>query len=149
MKVRLNTEPIAGIYNYKFNTNVEPLNNANIRKAFAYAINRQAIIDNITQGEQIPAMAIVPPTMFPENEKGYFKDNDVAKAKEYLQKGLEELGYKDVSELPAITLSYNTYEGTSKNCSSNSRYVENKILGVEVTLDNSEWAVYIDKIQSR
>ena len=42
----------------------------------------------------MPAMAIVPPTMFPENEKGYFKDNDVAKAKEYLQKGLEELGLK-------------------------------------------------------
>ena len=42
----------------------------------------------------MPAMAIVPPTMFPENEKGYFKDNDVAKAKEYLQKGLKELGLK-------------------------------------------------------
>ena len=56
------------------------------------AINRQELIDNVTQGGQMPAMAIVPPTMFPENEKGYFNDNDVNKAKEYLQKGLEELG---------------------------------------------------------
>ena len=92
MQVDLHTESIAGIYNYKLNTTVEPFNNANIRKAFALAINRQELIDNVTQGGQLPAMAIVPPTMFPENEKGYFKDNDVKKAKEYLQKGLEELG---------------------------------------------------------
>ena len=39
-------------------------------------------------------MAIVPPSIFEENGKGYFKDNDVKKAKEYLEKGLEELGYK-------------------------------------------------------
>ena len=111
---KLNTEAIAGIYNYKLNTTVEPFNNANIRKAFALAINRQELIDNVTQGGQMPAMAIVPPTMFPENEKGYFKDNDVEKAKEYLQKGLEELGYSDVSELPAIGLSYNTDEAHQK-----------------------------------
>src|SRR5690606_29845495 len=107
---RLVTQPIAGIYNYKFNTTVEPFNNVNIRKAFAHAINRQELIDNILQGEQLPAMAIVPPSMFEENEKGYFPDNDVEKAKEYLQKGLEELGMKDASELPAVTLSYNTSE---------------------------------------
>ena len=30
----LRTDPIAGVYNYKLNTTVEPFNNANIRKAF-------------------------------------------------------------------------------------------------------------------
>lgn len=144
---RLNTKPIAGIYNYKFNTTVEPFNNKNIRKAFAMAINRQEIIDNVTQGEQAPAMAIVPPTMFSENEKGYFADNDVEKAKEYLQKGLEELGYKDVSELPAITLSYNTSEGHQKIAQAiQDMWKQN--LGVEVTLENSEWAVFLDKMHS-
>ena len=144
---RLNTEPIAGIYNYKLNTTVEPFNNANIRKAFALAINRQELIDNVTQGGQMPAMAIVPPTMFPENEKGYFKDNDVAKAKEYLQKGLEELGYSDVSELPAIALSYNTDEAHQKIAQAVQDMWKNN-LGVEVTLDNAEWKVYLDQLQS-
>ena len=83
---KLNTEAIAGIYNYKLNTTVEPFNNANIRKAFALAINRQELIDNVTQGGQMPAMAIVPPTMFPENEKGYFNDNDVNKSKRIFAK---------------------------------------------------------------
>ena len=144
---RLHTESIAGIYNYKLNTTVAPFNNANIRKAFALAINRQELIDNVTQGGQLPAMAIVPPTMFPENEKGYFKDNDVEKAKEYLQKGLKELGLKDVSELPAIGLSFNTDEGHQKIAQA-VQDMWKKNLGVEVTLDNSEWKVYIDKVQS-
>ncbi|KAB2337215.1 peptide ABC transporter substrate-binding protein [Cytobacillus depressus] len=142
---RLTTQAIAGIYNYKFNTTVAPFDNVNIRKAFAHAINRQEIIDNILQAEQMPAMAIVPPTMFPENEKGYFPDNDVEKAKEYLQKGLEEMGLKDPSELPAITLSYNTSEGHQKIAQAiQDMWVKN--LGVEVTLDNQEWAVYLDKV---
>lgn len=142
---RLVTNPIAGIYNYKFNTTVEPFNNVNIRKAFAHALNRQEIIDNILQGEQLPAMAIVPPSMFEENEKGYFPDNDVEKAKEYLQKGLEELGYKDASELPAVTLSYNTSEAHQKIAQAiQDMWKQN--LGVEVTLDNAEWNVFLDKV---
>lgn len=144
---RLITETIAGTYLYKFNTTVEPFNNVNIRKAFAHAINRQELIDNVTQGEQLPAMALVPPTMFPENEKGYFKDNDVETAKEFLQKGLEELGYSDVSELPAITLSYNTSEGHQKIAQAiQDMWSQN--LGVDVTLDNQEWAVYLDSVHA-
>ncbi|MCS0672573.1 peptide ABC transporter substrate-binding protein [Cytobacillus firmus] len=142
---RLVTQPIAGIYNYKFNTTVEPFNNVNIRKAFAHALNRQELIDNILQGEQLPAMAIVPPSMFEENEKGYFPDNDVEKAKEYLQKGLEELGYKDASELPAVTLSYNTSEAHQKIAQAiQDMWKQN--LGVEVTLDNAEWNVFLDNV---
>nr|WP_281064458.1 peptide ABC transporter substrate-binding protein [Cytobacillus eiseniae] len=141
------TQSIAGIYNYKFNTTVEPTSNVNIRKALTHALNRQELIDNILQGEQQPAMGIVPPSMFPENEEGYFPDNDVETAKEFLQKGLEELGYSDPSELPAITLSYNTSEAHQKIAQAiQDMWVQN--LGIEVTLDNQEWAVYLDKVHS-
>lgn len=140
-------QPIAGTYWYKFNTEVEPLNNVNIRKALAYSINRKAIVENITQGGQVPAMAAVPPTMIKENEKGYFTDNDLAKAKEHLQKGLEELGKKDVSELPPITVSYNTNEAHAKIAQA-IQDMWKKELGIEVKLDNQEWAVYIEKLHN-
>ncbi|KPN13261.1 ABC transporter substrate-binding protein [Bacillus australimaris] len=145
----LKIQTIAGIYNYKFNTKVKPLNNANIRKALAYSINRQAIVDKITQGEQVPAMAIVPPTMqgFTDNKTGYFKDHDVATAKELLEKGVKELGYKSVSDLPTLKLSYNTDEGHQKIAQA-IQEMWKKDLGVKVELDNSEWNVYIDKIHS-
>lgn len=141
----LTIKPIAGTYWYKFQTEKPPLNNKNIRKALSYAINRKAIVENITQGGQIPAMAAVPPSMIKENEKGYFQDNDVEKAKEFLKKGMEELGYKDVKDIPAISLSYNTSEAHQKIAQA-IQDMWKKELGVEVTLDNAEWAVYIDKL---
>jgi oligopeptide transport system substrate-binding protein len=144
---RLNTQPIAGTYWYKFNVEKEPLNNVNIRKALSYAINRQSIVDNITQGGQIPAMAAVPPSMFKENEKGFFKDNDVKKAKEFLKKGLEELGLKDASELPPIAISYNTNEAHQKIAQA-IQDMWKKELGIEVTLNNQEWAVYIEQLHA-
>jgi oligopeptide transport system substrate-binding protein len=144
---KLEVKAIAGTYWYKFNTEKPPLNNVNIRKALSYAINRKAIVENITQGGQIPAMAAVPPSMFPENEKGYYKDNDVKKAKEFLAKGLKELGLKDASELPAIALSYNTSEAHQKIAQAVQEMWRNE-LGIEVTLNNEEWAVYIEKLHS-
>lgn len=144
---KLHVKPIAGTYWYKFQTEKPPLNNKNIRKALAYAINRKAIVENISQGGEIPAMAVVPPSMFKENEKGYFKDHDVKKAKEFLAKGLKELGLKDVSQLPTITLSYNTDEGHQKIAQA-VQDMWKKDLGINVKLDNSEWNVYIDKLHS-
>ncbi|WP_349410255.1 peptide ABC transporter substrate-binding protein [Pseudalkalibacillus sp. SCS-8] len=143
----LQIKPIAGTYWYKFNTEKEPFNNANIRKAFAYSINRQAIVEQITKGGQVPAMGAVPPTMFPENEKGYFKDNDVETAKELLEKGMEELGYDSVEDFPEITLSYNTSEAHAKIAQAIQDMWKNN-LGIDVSLENAEWAVYIEKLHA-
>ncbi|WP_077617307.1 peptide ABC transporter substrate-binding protein [Bacillus sinesaloumensis] len=136
---------IAGTYWYKFNINKEPFQNENLRKALSYAINRKAIVDNITQGGQIPAMALVPSTIIKENEKGYFKDNDTELAKEHLQKALDELGLSDASQLPPIALSYNTSEGHQKVAQA-IQDMWRKELGIEVTLNNAEWNVFLDNI---
>lgn len=94
-------------------------------------------------------MAIVPPTMegFTDNKTGYFKDHDVDTAKKLLEKGAKELGYKSVSDLPTLKLSYNTDEGHQKIAQA-IQEMWKKDLGVKVELDNSEWNVYIDKIHS-
>ncbi|RDW20460.1 peptide ABC transporter substrate-binding protein [Oceanobacillus chungangensis] len=140
----LNISPLAGVYYYAFNTEVEPFNNVNIRKAFALAINREGIVQSVTQREEIPAMALVPPSIWEESEEGYFKDNDVETAKEYLATGLEELG---LEELPAISLSYNTSEAHAAIAQAvQDMWRQN--LGVEVTLNNEEWNVYLDSMSA-
>ncbi|MFS0673272.1 peptide ABC transporter substrate-binding protein [Ornithinibacillus sp. 179-J 7C1 HS] len=138
----LNISPLAGVYYYAFNTEEEPFNNVNIRKAFALAINRQGIVENILKGEQQPAMALVPPSIWEENTEGYFADNDVETAKEYLQTGLEELG---LDELPPITLSYNTSEAHATIAQA-VQDMWSTNLGVDVTLSNEEWNVYLDNM---
>jgi len=138
----LNISPLAGVYYYAFNVKEEPFTNVNIRKAFALAINREGIVTNITQAEQQPAMALVPPSIFEENSEGYFKDNDLETAKEYLAKGLEELG---LDKLPTVKLSYNTSEAHASIAQAvQDMWKEN--LGVDVELHNEEWAVYLDSM---
>jgi oligopeptide transport system substrate-binding protein len=138
----LNISPLAGVYYYAFNTEAEPFNNVNIRKAFAMAINRQGIVDNITQAEQAPAMALVPPSIFEENAEGYFKDNDLEEAKKLMEKGLEELG---LSEMPTIKLSYNTSEAHASIAQA-VQDMWKKGLEVDVELHNEEWGVYLDSM---
>ncbi len=138
----LNISPKAGTYYYSFNTEKEPFTNKNIRKAFALSLNRKAIVENITKGEQKPGMALVPTAIWEENKDGYFKDNNIEKAKEYLDKGLEELG---LDELPTIKLSYNTSEAHGAIAqAAQDMWKEN--LGVDVELNNEEWNVYLDSM---
>lgn len=146
-KGTLEIVPKAGTYWYEFNTGQKPFSNAKIRKAFAYAINRQELVDNVTQGGEIPAMAVVPTSMFPENEKGFFKDHDVETAKQLLAEGLKEEGYAGVEALPAITLSYNTDEAQAQIAQA-VQDMWRKNLGVEVKLENQEWTVYYDNIKN-
>ncbi|MGC5324472.1 peptide ABC transporter substrate-binding protein [Brevibacillus sp. SYSU BS000544] len=138
---KMTTQPIAGTYWYKFNTEKAPFNNVKIRKAFAYSINRQAIIDNVTQTNQAPAMGAVPPSMN-LGVDGYFKDNDLETAKTLLAEGMKELG---IDKLPPITLSFNTSEGHKKIAEAiQDQWKKN--LGVDVKLENKEWKVYIEDL---
>lgn len=100
----------ASIYWYKFNTKDKIMNNANIRKALALAIDRQTLIDNVTKGEQKPATGMIPVAVpnFTE-DRGYFKDNDVDGAKAALEAGMKELGIKDAKDIK-VNISFNTSE---------------------------------------
>lgn len=144
----LNTNHTSGAYYYAFNIQVEPFDNVNIRKALSYAIDRQAIVDNITQSNEQPAMAYVSPTVWEQNEEGYFLDNNIEEAKELLKKGLEESGYDSVENLPEIELIYNTSEEHALIAQAiQDMWKQN--LGIEITLKNEEWQVYIDNIDNK
>ncbi|MGE5701179.1 MAG: peptide ABC transporter substrate-binding protein [Clostridia bacterium] len=94
---------VDGVYWYKFNTERPPFQNEKIRKAFAYAVNREEISSYYGS----PATSVLPPRMAVQ-QGGYFKDYDVDKAKQLLQEGMKELGLK---QLPPITLTYNSGSG--------------------------------------
>ncbi|MGG4456208.1 peptide ABC transporter substrate-binding protein [Brevibacillus porteri] len=139
--------PKAGTYWYEFNTEQKPFHNKKIRQAFSYAINRKDIVENITQGGELVATAVVPPTMFTENEQGLFTDNDIEKAKQLLAEGMKEEGYASVDKLPPITLSYNTEEAQTKIAQA-VQDMWQKSLGVHVKLENQEWNVYYENVKN-
>lgn len=141
----LKNKPYAGVYEYKFNTQGKYTKNENIRKALTLAIDREGLIKNVLKGGQTPAQAIVPIAIEGfEDDNHYFEDNDVTEAKKYLEKGLKELGLKDASELK-LGISINTSEAHA----SIAQYIQegwNKNLGIQTTIDNSEWQVFLDKM---
>ncbi|MGM7684193.1 peptide ABC transporter substrate-binding protein [Cytobacillus sp. Hm23] len=144
----LTIQPIAGVYWYKFNTEEAPFNNKKIRQAFAYSIDRKAIVENVTQGGEIAAFGNVPPTIFPEAaDGGYFKNADYEMAKQLLEEGLAEEGYASVEDLPSIELSYNTNDTHAKVAQA-IQDMWKKNLGIEVELFNQEFAVHLDALDS-
>ncbi|MBT2285382.1 peptide ABC transporter substrate-binding protein [Paenibacillus polymyxa] len=142
---------IASTYYYQFNVNEAPFNNAKIRKAFAMSIERQLIVDKVTQGGQIPAFGFVPPGIRGENgefrdehKDDYFTEN-VDEAKKLLAEGMKEEGY---TTLPAVTLIYNTSDGHAKIALAVADMWK-KNLGVDVKTENQEWKVFLDNRQKQ
>ncbi|MEP9408455.1 peptide ABC transporter substrate-binding protein [Peribacillus frigoritolerans] len=134
------------VYYYNFNTEVKPFNNAKVRKALSIAIERKEITENVAQGGQKPAFGVVPPGIpdasgdFQENTGNLFKE-DVAEAKKLLKEGLAEEGMK---ELPEFSILYNTLDSHKKIAEAvQGMWRDN--LGVEVTLENAEFQVKLDR----
>lgn len=134
---------MAAVYFYLFNIKVFPFNNVNIRRAFALAIDRHDIVQNILQGGQLPAMSLLPPTMAGFGT-GYFKDADLVEARRLFEIGLKELGVT-AEEISPITLSYNTLQAHHKIAQAiQQQWYE--AFGVDVRLENKEWKVFIDEV---
>ncbi|WP_281869287.1 peptide ABC transporter substrate-binding protein [Brevibacillus parabrevis] len=138
---KLVVHPKATMYWYKINTTKGPLKNAKIRKALAYAVDRQSIVDNITQVGQVPTMGMLPQSMIIKPE-GYFRDNDIETAKKMLAEGMQELG---VTTLPTITMSYNPTDRHKKIAEAmQDQWKRN--LGIDVKLAIKEFKVHLQDL---
>jgi oligopeptide transport system substrate-binding protein len=140
----LKTSPYLGTYFYRFNVTKKPLDNPKVRQALALAINRQALIDNVFKGGQIPAFGYVPGGV-PDAETGktfrtvggdFFKE-DLTKAKQLLA----EAGYPDGKNFPELSILYNT-NGSHQLPAQAIQDMWAKNLGINVKLLGQEWKVY-------
>ncbi len=138
-------------YYYGFSVGVEPFDDVNCRRAFSFAVDRQAIVDDVTQSGQVPAPYFSPPSLgitAPDpaamEDMGYGIGFDPDAAVEELDICLENKGLADVSELPPVTLLYNTSEG-HRRIAEAIRDMWADTLGVDVQLINQDFAVYLDQ----
>ncbi|MFC7063848.1 peptide ABC transporter substrate-binding protein [Halobacillus seohaensis] len=139
-------EEQAGSQFYRFNVEEEPFQNANIRKAFAMAVNQQDIVEYVTKMGEEPAYGFVSPGFTDANGNDFREQNgnlvefDPEQAMQLLEKGMEEEGY---DELPEVTLTYNTDE-TNKSIAEAIQEMYSENLDVNVSLENTEWNVFLD-----
>ncbi|NLM13459.1 MAG: peptide ABC transporter substrate-binding protein [Epulopiscium sp.] len=151
----LNLQPMINrsdfsIFYVDFNHFDNPITqNANIRKALMYAMDRTSFVEKINIGDR-PALAIVPEdfpglekTFREENEMELFEDNNKEKAKEYLAAGLKELG---MTELPTLDLLIG--DGDIDQKVAEKFQADWKEIGINVNLVPLPWAERLTRLQN-
>ncbi|MDL4838863.1 peptide ABC transporter substrate-binding protein [Aquibacillus rhizosphaerae] len=139
-------EDQAGTYFYRFVVDKEPFQNAKIRKAIAMAIDQQQIVEYVTKNGEEPAYGFVAPGFKDPSGQDFREANgnlvefDPDQATSLLEEGMAEEGY---DELPAITLSYNTSD-SHKAIAETIQQMLKQNLGMDVTLENAEWNVFLE-----
>jgi len=141
-KYKLRVTPTLSIDYYGFMMTKEPFgSNKYLRQALNYAIDRQAIIDNVFNGRGIPAKGVLPPGMpgYNKDLKGYYYDPQ--KARELLAKA----GYPNGEGLPEITLQLNS-GGTMNEDNAEAIQAQLAKIGVKIKLRLISWPQHLDSI---
>lgn len=141
MRPDYESAPQLSTYYYTIQNEKAPVNDVRVRKALALAVDRQALVDQVTKSGQIPAWGIVPPMAgyepleFPNGDD---HDADLQQAQDLLA----EAGYPNGAGFPTITVLYNTNELHKKIA----EFIQQEWktnLGINVVLENQEWQTYL------
>ncbi|MDX2110546.1 MAG: peptide ABC transporter substrate-binding protein [Verrucomicrobiota bacterium] len=138
---KLRIEPYLGTYFYRLNLTRPPFDDVRVRKALNLAIDRQQLVDRVVLGGQRPALGFTPEGML-----GYptpkILSYDPARARALLA----EAGFPDGKGFPVKEILFNSTENHKKIAEAIQR-MWNQNLGIDVSLVNQEWKVYIDNQQ--
>lgn len=137
-------------YYYGFNTKKAPFDDARMRRAFSYAVDRKAVVDNVTKADQIPARWFTVPGLAAaptlENSPKLGIGYDPEMAKKELKAYLDEKKIT-VDQLPPITLVTNQVEGHVKIAEAIQQMWQ-EVLGIKVELTTQEWKVFLEALEN-
>ncbi len=134
----LRIDPFDTVYFYRFNVKRKPFDDVRVRRALTLAIDREQIVKNVTLGGEQPAYHLIPPNLLGFVSENSFRE-DVTEAKRLLA----EAGYPDGRGFPPVELLYNTLE-KHRVIAEAIQQMWRKNLGIDITLFNQEWKVYMD-----
>jgi len=142
-----------GTYYVDMNNQQAPFNNPDVRRAFTLAIDRNYIVNQVTRRGEKPAGGFVPSGMsdatvgsdFRKTGGDYYSlaaadyAKNVAEAKQLMAKA----GYPDGKGFPVVEYVYNTNDN-HRAVAEALQNMWKTTLGVNVTLSNMDWAVFLD-----
>jgi len=139
----LRTDPYLGVYFYRFNVTRRPFTDVRVRRALALAIDRESLVKNVVRGGEQPAYAV----SYPGNQ-GYTPRARLQGTVEDARKLLADAGFPGGKGFPVVELMYNTQQN-NRLIAEAIQQMWRKNLGIEVTLSNQEWKVYMDAQHTR
>ena len=135
----LRIDPYMGTYFYRINTNHEALKDVRVRKALAYSIDRELLVNKVTKCGQIPAYSFTPP-----GSNGYEPKTQIPFDPELAKSLLEDAGYSDENPFPKLEILFNTNEDHRKIALAIQQMWQVN-LGIEIELVNQDWKVYLNR----
>lgn len=138
----LEYSPPSTLYHYIINTETPPFNNKKIRQALGLAINREEIVKNFLESNEMPAFSILPPHSTLQ-KKAIFTDNDKKRAKALFSEGLKELNLT-IEEFPQI---YITHVISDKKFPEIIQQQWKEIFGIKVKINKLDWHSCLSKMK--
>jgi ABC-type oligopeptide transport system substrate-binding subunit len=126
------------------NEHRKPFDNPLVRQAFSYAINRSTIT-TLINNRFLPAHGMLPPGMPGYNKSLVGQTFDPNKAKQLLARA----GYPNGKGLPQITLNVDGGDNDGQTKAVALKEFWQKVLGVNVALNQLEHGAYINDLTSR
>jgi oligopeptide transport system substrate-binding protein len=139
---KVETTSTPRIFWYVFNVKRFPFSNPKLRRAFAYAIDRKALIDELSY-ECSPALTPLPFAHTLLREYG-ITDGNKEKALLLFHEALEELGIKK-GEFPVITIIQTAGEIRKKTAYQIKRQWQ-ELFGIHCNIEAHEWSSIFDRL---
>lgn len=133
----LRTDPYLNTYFVRLNTRRSPLNQENVRRALALAVDRAAIVQNVMRGGQQPAASFTPPGL-----PGYTPPAGIGTNLAAAREQLAAAGYPGGKGFPTLELLHNTSEN-HRMMAEILQEMWRRELGIEVRLVNQEFKVLL------
>lgn len=127
-----------------------PFDDPLVRKAFAAAIDRVNIVENVTKGGQLPAHSFAPPGIFGNVTEDlsigdYLLESDYAEQVAQARTWLAEAGYPEGEGLD-IVLGHDTAEGQTQLGQAVQAMWQEAFPEAVITIESQEWGVYLDTL---
>jgi oligopeptide transport system substrate-binding protein len=138
-----------GTYYYGFNTRptlpsgaANPFVDPRVRRAFAMAIDKEALVRDVTRLQQTVADTFIPPGSI----SGYASPAGIRFDPQRAKQELAAAGFPEGRGLPPIELSYNSASGHEPVAQAVAR-MWSQTLGVRIVQSAQEWKVYLNRRQ--
>jgi len=118
-----------------------PFRDRRVRQAFAYALDKAALVRLALKGLNLPAHGILPPGIPGHDPNLVGLRYDPAKARALLA----EAGYPNGKGLPELTLTFREQMADLRRLAEAAAEMYRRNLGVEVKLREMEWGVFLQE----
>lgn len=135
----LKISPLYGTYFLNFNCKRPIFKDPRVRRALALAIDRAAIVKNVTRADERAAFTLTPPELYKQPLQPSFKDAQFDEARRLLA----EAGYPGGKGFPRLQYIYNTLE-SHQQIAQVAQEMWARELGIHIDVQNQEFKVLIN-----